>query len=474
MVVLYGMGGAGKTSTAIQCAHDHQAEFGVVWQFQAEEPTTLVAAFGELAARLGARDLLDAGDPVAQVHAVLAARPADWLLIFDNAPSPAAIQSFLPPAGCGRVLITSQNPYWPGCQALEVPMLGRDVAADFLLTRTSSADKDAARDLSDELDGLPLALEQAGAYMLATGHSMADYLAMFRHRRSDLLSRGEPAGYDKQVATTWTLAFEQLQQTAPLAVGLLRLLACCAPEQIPLRLLLRPRPRAVDAVPEESLSLPWLRLLWIILLAGLAVLLRPWRLLRGLRAGLAPLSWPRRLPRALRTEVTPLLNDPLAADDALASLRRFSLVTAPQDDLVSVHRLVQVVTLDQLPPGLARKWRQGAQSVIEAALPNAPARPETWAAYAALLPHAEVALPAGSLGMLRIADFLTYSGNYAASRAVLEQAIAARERVFGAEHPNTLTVRASLAQFNWIGRRLGGCPRPIRRATTGYRAEARC
>ena len=35
-------------------------------------------------------------------------------------------------------------------------------------------------------------------------------------------------------------------QAAPGAAGLLRLLACCAPEAIPLRLLLQPRPGLAD------------------------------------------------------------------------------------------------------------------------------------------------------------------------------------------------------------------------------------
>lgn len=53
------------------------------------------------------------GDPVAQVHAVLARR-ADWLLVFDNVADPAAVQRVLPPAGRGRVLLTSQYPHWAG------------------------------------------------------------------------------------------------------------------------------------------------------------------------------------------------------------------------------------------------------------------------------------------------------------------------------------------------------------------------
>ena len=83
-------------------------------------------------------------------------------------------------------------------------------------------------------------------------------------------------------------------------MGLLRLVACCAAEDLPLGLLLRPGLAAgdVDAV-------------------------------------VGPL-------------LVPLLEDELARDEAVAGLRRFSLISAPQGGLVSVHRLVQAITLDQL------------------------------------------------------------------------------------------------------------------------------
>ena len=54
--------------------------------------------------------------------------------------------------------------------------------------------------------------------------------------------------------------------------------------------------------------------------------------------------------------LVPLLDDELARDEAVAGLRRFSLISAPQGGLVSVHRLVQAITLDQLP---ARRRRPG-------------------------------------------------------------------------------------------------------------------
>ncbi len=71
-----GLGGAGKTSVAVEYAYRHLDQVGVAWQFAAEDAAVLAAGFGELAAQLGARGLADVRDPVASVHAVLARFPA--------------------------------------------------------------------------------------------------------------------------------------------------------------------------------------------------------------------------------------------------------------------------------------------------------------------------------------------------------------------------------------------------------------
>jgi len=202
VMALYGLGGAGKTSVAVEYAHRHLAEVGLAWQFPAEDPTLLLAEFARLAAQLGAREMVDARDPVASVHAVLAAFPARWLVIFDNAAGQEAVQRFVPPAGRGRVLITSQSAAWPHGWAVEVPVLDTGVAAGFLVNRTGDADQRAAADLAGELGGLPLALEQAAAYIQATGTTLAGYLSVFRNRRADLLARGQAAGHPADVAAT--------------------------------------------------------------------------------------------------------------------------------------------------------------------------------------------------------------------------------------------------------------------------------
>jgi hypothetical protein len=403
VAVLCGLGGAGKTSVAVEYAHRQLAGAGVCWQFPAEDPAVLAAEFGVLAAELGAREAADARDPVAAVHAVLARARPGWLVFFDNVPDLAAVQALLPPAGPGRVLITSQSQHWPTSWVVQVPVLDPGVAAQFLIARTGGADPDAAVELAGELGGLPLALEQAAAYMQATGTSLARYLALFRARQADLLARGEAAGHREHVAATLGLALARLGQDAPAAAGLVRLLAFLAPEPVPLGLLL-----AADDAAEQL----------------------------GATTG------------ALGT----LLGDPVAVGDAVAALRRYSLVAPAGDGLVQVHRLVQAVTRAQLTATEADQWQQAAAAVVEAAIPADVEWPTAWPACALLLPHARAVLDLTSGGIGQIALSLGYSGSYAAARDLFALIADAHRDSgdYGPEHPSTLTARAHLAF--WTGR----------------------
>ena len=279
VVALHGLGGAGKTSMAVEYAYRHLVEVGVAWQLPAEDPTVLAAGFSELAAQLGAQQAATGGDPVAAVHSALASEQAEWLLIFDNAPGQGPVQRFLPPAGNGRVLITSQNAAWPPGQAVQVPPLDTEVAVVFLASRTGETTGQVAAALAGELGGLPLALEQAVAYIQATGTNLAGYLSVFQDRRADLLARGEVAGHPADVAATLGLALSRVADEAPAAAGLARLLACLAPEPAPLALLLADTQAANKLAP------------------------------------------------AVAATAGPLLGDPVAAGDAIAALRRYSLVT---------------------------------------------------------------------------------------------------------------------------------------------------
>jgi hypothetical protein len=400
VVVLCGLGGAGKTSVAVEYAHRHVAEVGVCWQFAAEDPAVLGAEFAELAALLGVRELVDVRDPVASVHAVLARHEAGWLVVFDNVTDRASVARFLPPAGRGRVLITTQNQLWPRGQALDVPVLDAEVAAGFLVSRTGDADRAAALELAVAVGGLPLALEQAAAYMQATGTALGRYLSLFRDRRGELLARGEAAGHPADVAATVGLGLSRLAGDAPGAVALLRLLAFLAPEPVPLGLLLDGR-RAADP--------------------------------------------------AVAATVGPMAGDAVAVADAVAALRRYSLVSLAGDGLVLVHRLVQAITRDHLPPGQAGQWQQAAAALIDAAVPSNPELPGNWPACAALLPHARAVLDLTSVGIWNIAQVLGLSGSYLTARDLFQQITTAHEEDgdYGPEHRDTLAARVMLAR--WTG-----------------------
>ena len=403
VAVLCGLGGAGKTSVAVEYAHRHLAEVEVCWQFAAEDPALLAAEFGVLAAQLGPREAADAGDPVASVHGVLARMDAGWLVVFDNAPDAASVAPFVPPAGPGRVLITTQNQVWPPGRALDVPVLDVEVAAGFLVSRTGDADEVAARELAGLLGGLPLALEQAAAYVQATGTTLARYLPLFRDRQADLLARGEVPGHPADVAATIGLALSRLAEQAPAAAGLVRLLAFLAPEPVPLALLLA-TDRAAD-----------------------------------------------RLSPAVAAAVGGLLGDEVAAGDAIAALRRYSLLTPAGDGLVLVHRLVQAVTRARLPADEADGWQQAAAALVDAAIPADVRLPAAWPACAALLPHARAVLDLTSDGSWEIARYLGFSGSYPAARDLCQLIADAYtdSDAYGPEYRDTLGARNQLAI--WTG-----------------------
>jgi Tetratricopeptide repeat/NB-ARC domain len=436
-VVLTGLGGVGKSQLAAEYAYRQRADYDLVWWVRSGQPTSLAADFAALAGqpplaadlRLGRRSRQEL--VLAAVRGWLE-RHRGWLLVFDNVDDPQAIADLLPRSGTGHVIITSRTGIgWERlATSLPVEVLAADDAADFLLARTHETGPDAAAAaarLASTLGGLPLALEQAGAYIAATGTvSMAGYAELFATRSSELLERGQPLDYQETVATTWSLTLQRLEQTEPAAVGLLALAAFLAS----------------DDLPQPLLS-----------------------------------THHRQLPEPLASAA----RDPLALGDTVAALRRFSLVRVAADGLF-VHPLLQAVVQAGLEQDgvVQRTWAAAAILLLRAGFPGATSEAASWAECERLLPHALVAAehsrrldiePEQGKGLLKqAATYLQNRGHFSQSKVLVERIVDRNREDLGDDHPETLAWTNNLAQvLHNLGDREGA--RKLHQlASTGFRS----
>ena len=223
-----GLGGVGKTTLATDYAYEFATGYDVVWEIPCEDTATARLALAELAVALGLAP--DTNDP----NTWEAAREwlehhGGWLLLCDNAVGYDQLNPVLPKGGGGHILITSRNANWRklGGEPLTLPPLGPADGAQFLLRRTGhpAAEEPEARLLSQELGGLPLALELAGAYIEECAIPFSKYGALLA---------ASPLHGLEPVAKNLALSLDQL---SPAAVTLLERLSYLAPDAIPRTLL---------------------------------------------------------------------------------------------------------------------------------------------------------------------------------------------------------------------------------------------
>jgi tetratricopeptide (TPR) repeat protein len=389
---LYGMGGIGKTQLARAYAHRYRDEYRLGWWIPAETPLTTTTALAELAVRLGAAAGLSQSQQLTYAREALAERYR-WLLVFDNATDPAALEPFLPAVGNGHVLITSRTSAWHGlAQPTAVDLLPLDAAAELLRERSGDPDQQAAETLAEELGRLPLALEQAAAYASRQQLSLTGYLQVFRARRAELLARGQPLAYQGTVDAAYTLALDQLRQTEPAAVQLLQLCALLAPDGIPVgRLLDKP-----DLLP-------------------------------------GPLA--------------DAASDPMRRREVLGTLYQAALLTPDVDDTARLHRLVQTVALHRLPDQGRNELVAQAVELLAACFPGQAWEPATWPLCGRLLPHAyglvdhahqqRLATPALAELLHRMGVYVWTRGlGPTRARELDEQALAMRQRLYEGDHPD--------------------------------------
>ena len=204
-----GLGGVGKTQTAVEYAYRHRAQYRAVLWVRADPGwvrpdlgTNLVSDYRELARVLGLpeKDAHDSNEVVAAVRRWLGREPG-YLLVLDNADDPALVKPYLPPTPTGHVLLTSRAHNFSVLgipEPIGLQVLTSDEALEFLLRHTNRkkslkpTEQDAAQTLAEKLGRLPLALEQAAAFMVENDEAFSDYLASYRELLLEVLRRRGP------------------------------------------------------------------------------------------------------------------------------------------------------------------------------------------------------------------------------------------------------------------------------------------
>ena len=439
---IHGLGGVGKTRVAVEYARRYSNDYTALLFITADSPgslqTSLANLCGALVLNLPERD---AREQEVQVAAALRwlREHSGWFLIIDNVDSTEAaeaVEKLLQQLHTGHTVVTSRLSQWgEAVESLSLDVINEAAAIEFLMERTqgkrkpTTTDPEDAKRLASDLGCLPLALEQAGAFVAKHRGSLQEYRARWKEQEQKVIEWHDQRlmKYPASVATTWETSFRELTAEGQ---GLLNILCWLAPDPIPLTMI-----HKLNSVGEEL---------------------------------------------------------PIDIESGIADLAEYSLLkwTNVEYDFVQVHQLVQEITRYRLPKNESSQWLQRAIRMGNDFLPSEhpPNDIRSWPTiygpgekhFALLIQHAEPMVNKG-LGtdstqkelsqlttrlMNNLALYLFARASLAEAEPWMRRALAIDEQSYGPEHADVAIRLNNLAALLQATNRLGEAEPLMRRSIT--------
>ncbi|KAH9903875.1 kinesin light chain [Xylariomycetidae sp. FL2044] len=239
VVVLNGFGGIGKTQLAIAYTKLYKDNYSAIFWINIKDEDSLRQSFVKAvrqilrdhpsALRISSIDIKNLDEVIDAVKAWLSIpNNTRWLLIYDNYDNPKLpsnpdhaavnIHKFFPEAHQGSIIITTRSSEVKIGHGIRVRKMDNMLDGIQILSNASNRqdlihDTDAVS-LVKELDGLPLALATAGAYLDQTAISFAEYLGLYKKSWAELQQASPQLGSyeDRALYSTWQLSFDQIQK----------------------------------------------------------------------------------------------------------------------------------------------------------------------------------------------------------------------------------------------------------------------